>query len=174
MAKAAIVYDLNKQATAAKVLADNIRLTFGNDEDLIGTAIEGETDLFETAENAVDRLVVLEAYMHGIEGKIEALKARCERFKNQHAKIKEALHLALHTAEMPKIELAVATVSTRKLQDECEIVDETEVPAKYWVTPPTPDPKIDKKAILEALQNKENIPGTRLNGNRTTLSIKYK
>jgi hypothetical protein len=112
--------------------------------------------------------------MNALKDKIEDMKARADRFKRQHETLKEAMHLALQTAEMPSLELAVATLSQRKLADDCQIDDETQLPSKFFTQPPLPDPKLDKKAVIEALQAKETVDGARLITGRSTLSIRYK
>ena len=62
-------------------------------------------------------------------------------------------------AEMRKMELPQATISLRAVPPKAEITDEALVPSKFWKAQ---DPKLDKKAVLDALKGKEDVPGASL------------
>jgi Siphovirus Gp157 len=51
------------------------------------------------------------------------------------------------------------------------ILDEAILPAKFWKAQ---DPKLDKKAVLDALKAKEDVPGASLSNGGETISIRVK
>lgn len=163
--------NLQIQGEAARCLVANIRDVIGDDEELIATAVEGETDLIETISGAVDRIEELKAHREAIETRIKDLSIRRDRFEDQEARIKAAIHVAMGQSEMRKIELAQATLSLRAIPPKAEITDEALVPSKFWKSQ---DPKLDKKAVLDALKAKEDVPGASLSNGGETISVRVK
>lgn len=159
------------QGEAARSLLANIRDVIGDDDELIATAIEGETSLLETISDAVDRIEELKAHREAIETRIKDLSDRRDRFEDQEGRIKAAVHVAMGQAEMSKIELPQATISLRAVAPKAEITDEALVPSKFWKAQ---DPKLDKKAVLDALKANEAVPGAVLSNGSQTISIRVK
>jgi hypothetical protein len=98
-----------------------------------------------------------------IESDIEAIKAEEKRLadkrkslENKVVSIKEYLQHEMEFAGLDKVKRPTLTVSIQLNPPSAEILDESLVPSLYMV--PQPD-KIDKKAILEALKEGEEIPG---------------
>ena len=52
-----------------------------------------------------------------------------------------------------------------------EIVDESMIPSKFWKPS---DPKLDRKAVLEALKAKEDVPSATLSNGSETLMVRTK
>lgn len=160
---------LHIQGEAARCLLANIRDVIGDDDDMIATAVEGETGLVEAISDAVDRISELKAHQTALEGQIKSLTERRSRFEDQEARIKAAVHVAMGQAEMRKLELPQATLSVRAVASKAEITDEAAIPAKFWKPQ---DPRLDKKAVLDALKSKEDVPGAILSNGGETLAIK--
>lgn len=165
----AVLHALHIEGEAAKALVLNIKDVVGDDEEMIETAVEGETDLKEVISRAVDRIEEINGHRECLETRIKSLQERRDRFENQAERIKAAIHAAMGHAELRKLELATATLSIRAVPPKCEIVDESVVPSKFFKPQ---DPKLDKKAILDALKGKEFVPGARLTNGSETLSIR--
>lgn len=163
--------ELRNQGEAARNLLLNIRDVVGEDEDMIVTAIEGETDLKEAISAAVDRLNELNGHQESLDARIEALKTRRDRFEGQAERIKAAIHVAMGQAELRKLELPQATLGVRAVPPKAEIIDESMIPSKFWKAS---DPKLDRKAVLEALKAKEDVPGAALSNGGETISIRSK
>ena len=166
-----ITRQLQIEGEAARVLLANIRDVVGEDEELIDTAVEGETNLKEVIAEAVNRLAELEAHQQALETQIKNLGERRDRFDKQHERIKAAIHVAMAQAEMPKLELPQATLSLRALPPKAEITDEAAVPSRFWKTS---DPTLNRKAVLDALKAKEDVPGAVLSNGGQTISIRVK
>lgn len=159
------------QGEAARSLLANIRDVIGDDDEMIATAVEGETSLIEAISGGVDRIEELKAHREAIETRIKDLQTRRDRFEDQEGRIKAAIHIAMGQAELPKIELPQATLSLRAVPPKAEITDEALVPSKYWKAQ---DPKLDKKAVLDALKAKEDVPGASLSNGSQSISIRVK
>ena len=163
--------EIQIQGEAARSLLANIRDVIGDDEEMAATAVEGETSLLEVISNAVDRTEELKAHREAIETRIKDLQTRRDRFEEQEGRIKAAVHVAMSMAELRKIELPQATLSVRAVPPKAEITDEALLPSKFWKPQ---DPKLDKKAVLDALKSKEFVPGAALSNGSETLSVRVK
>lgn len=166
-----ITRELKIQGEAARSLLANIRDVIGDDTEMAETAVEGETTLREIISDAVDRLEELKAHRAAIETRIKDLGDRRDRFEDQEGRIKAAVHVAMGQAEMRKLELPQATVSLRAVPPKAEVTDEALLPSKFFKTP---EPKLDKTAVLNALKAKEFVPGARLSNGNETISIRVK
>src|SRR3990167_5100387 len=71
-----------------------------------------------------------------------------------------------------KLEGTLGVLSLKKNPDSCEITDETQIPARFMVTPPPPAARPDKVAIKEALQSGEDVPGADLRYGEFRLEVK--
>ena len=164
-----ISQELHTQGEAAKALLLNIRDVIGEDEEMYLHAVHGETDLIEAISAAVDRIEQVNTFAELIEARIKTLQSRRDRFADQAARIKAAVHVAMGHAELRKLELPQATLSLRAVPPKCEITDESAIPSKYWKAQ---DPKLDKKAVLDALKAREAVPGATLSNGGETISIR--
>jgi len=164
-----VTNDLREQGEAARNLLLNIRDIIGDDEEMIVTAIEGETDLKEVISQAVDRISEVNAHQEVLAARIDALRKRKERFEGQAERIKAAIHIAMGQGELRKLELPQATISIRAVPPKAEVIDESLIPSKFWKPQ---DPKLDKKAVLDALKAKEDVPGATLSNGGETISIR--
>lgn len=159
---------LTREMEAARVLRDQIADIAGNDPDFMRDAIEGETSLREliaalAAEEGEDK-----ALIEGIDTYAAGLAARKDRLKTRIDTRRALIGKALEIAELKKLETPTGTVSLTKVAPKAIVTDEAEIPARFWVQPPAPPPKLDMKALNEAARAKEPVPGmTATNGNLT-------
>lgn len=166
-----IARNVKIEGEAARSLLANIRDVIGDDDEMAMTAIEGETELTECISEAVDRISELNSHCEALDLRIKDLSERRSRFDVQAERIKTAVFAAMGQAEIRKLELPQATLSVRAVPPKAEIVDEALVPSKFWKAK---DPVLDKKAVLEALKAKEDVPGASLSNGGETLSIRSK
>lgn len=162
--------DLQKQTEAARLLLSTYEDILGDDAEAKADAVEGETDLREAIHAAVVRLAEIAAIQEAAAGLIGKLKARCERLDAQAEGIRTAIAVAMEVGEIKKLELDLATVSLRAVPPKAEIVAEADIPARFWKPS---DPKLDKKAVLEALKAKEVIPGAMLSNGSMSVSLRF-
>jgi hypothetical protein len=160
--------ELHIQGEAARALLLNIRDVVEDDAEMIETAVEGETNLKEAISAAVDRIEECKAHALALESREKNLSDRRQRFLDQAERLKASILVAMGHAEMRKLELPQATLSIRALSAKAQITDESLIPSKFWKPQ---DPKLDKKAVLDALKAKEAVPGAELSNGGETLSI---
>ena len=161
--------EIKNEAEAAAALLANIRDVVGNDENAVQDAIEGETNLKELAGEAVERIATLNGFSKSIDDQIANLMKRRDRFENQSALIKTALSAAMTTAEIDRLELPNATLSVKALAAKAIITDEAMIPSKFWKPS---DPKLDRKAVLDALKSGDAVSGAALSNGGFTLQIR--
>lgn len=167
-----LVGTLATEGAAAQALFHNMRAIISDDdEDLIGDTVEGETNLMETIDRAIVRLQEIEAHGASIKSQMTDLKERSDRFKKQSELIRTALASALGMARLKKVERALATISLRAVAPSLVVVEEADIPSEYFEPQP---PRLDKKAVLDALKSGEKVPGASLSSGGETISIRSK
>jgi uncharacterized protein YbcI len=162
---------LEIESEIARSLLANIHSVLSDDEEMAITAIEGETNLLETISVAVERISELEALEDATKARLDALKARKERFGRQAENIRTALLAAMAAVEMRKLELPTATITLKAVPPKANVYSEADVPSSFWKPQP---PKLDLAAITAALKAKETIPGASLSNGNETVSIRFK
>lgn len=170
--------EIGIQAKAAQDLIRYLREELDDeefkDEDLRATAVEGETSLYEALEAGLDRYHEIDALIVGIEDREQKLKARKDRLKHQQVTIKDHMLTAMISAELTTMELASATVTNKSKADSLVIHDEKRIPASYWVQPDPPEPRPNKKLLLEDLKAGRVIDGVALVKDQRALQVRNK
>ncbi len=114
-------------------------------------------------ENKVDNIVRysknLELTAGAIDTEIERLQELKKSYVNKAEALRNYISYAMRKHGIEKVETGVARISFRK-SSSVEIVDPTVLPEKFLVTKTTQAP--DKKAIKEAIENGESVPGARI------------
>lgn len=169
--KRSIVRDLDIQTEAARCLLANIRSVIEDDEEAAICAIEGETNLIEAITVAVERIAELEGLEDATKARLDALKARRDRFSRQAENIRTALVAAMGAASLKKLELPIATLSCKPVPPKATVFAEADLPSQFWKPQA---PKIDLKAVADALKAKESVPGASLSNGGETVSIRFK
>lgn len=162
---------LEVEADVARSLLANINAVLADDEEATLHAIEGETNLIEAITSAVERVQDLEAMADATKSRLDDLKSRRDRFDRQAENIRTALVAALGAVEMRKLELPLATLTIKAVPPKANVISEADVPSTYWKPQP---PKLDLKAITEALKAKEVVPGASLSNGGSTLQVRFK
>lgn len=163
-------HDLYRETEAAKILLAQIADIIGDDEEAKADAVEGETNLVEAIDLAVQQLVDDMAAIKGLNDYIEKLTSRKERLQDRVAHFRTALSSAMEQAGRKKIDHPAVTLSLRAVAPSVTVIDEAEIPSKYFKPQ---DPKLDKRAIMEALKAKEPVPGCVLSNGGTSLTISW-
>lgn len=161
--------DIARETEVAKSLLANMAAVIADDEEARAGTIEGETGLFEAIEAGVARIAEIEALDEAIAARMKALGDRKKRLGNQAELLRAAIHEAMASAELRKIELASATLSLRPTPASVTVLDEADIPSDYWTPQP---PKLDRRALLKALKDGAAIPGASLSNGGETLSIR--
>jgi hypothetical protein len=159
---------LRRETEAAKTLLATYEDILGEDDQAKADMVEGETSLLEAINRAVGRITEIDALMEGIGVVVENAQARQRRLKEQRENLRAALVIGLEIAERRKLETPLATLSLRDVARKVSITNEADIPSKFWVEQ---DPVVDKKALLAALKNKEEVPGAELDNGGVTLHL---
>lgn len=144
--------DLEREIKAAQMLRDQLSDMVGDDAELIRDSIEGETGLFEIiaamAEADGEDAALIDATAAYIK-KLQERKARIEaRVDMRRALMANALEIA----ELTKFETAAGTVTRKAVPPKAVIVEEADIPARFFVPQ---EPKLDKAAVLKALKDRK-------------------
>jgi hypothetical protein len=163
------VIALSREADAAQSLLANLRDIIGDDEQAATDAIEGETNLIETITAVVHRINEIAAHKDGIKDYVGRVKSRLERLERQEELMRTALLSAMATAGLKKLELPTATITLKATPPSATIISEADIPPQFWKPQ---EPKLDKKAVLDALKAKQDVPGAMLSNGGETLQIR--
>lgn len=161
---------LQLETEAAQRLRDKLSATYGDDVDLIRDCIEGETSLHEAIGKATLELAAVEGEKEGIEIAIAKLKTRLTRHCERAEGIREAIQVAMETAELTSLKTPAATLSIRPSPPAVEITDAAALPI-IFLKQPAPVP--DKTSIKAALKGGEAIPGAVLSNQPPALSVRF-
>lgn len=160
--------DLANEAAAAKALKDSLA-SLNLDDDTLRDTIEGETNLHEAISAVMGLIRDDEILISGIDRMQEALAARKTRLEDRIEYYRAAVLQAMTIGEIPSLELPDATISARRVPPKLEVVDEAAVPAAFWVAQ---DPRLDRKALGDALKRGETVPGVTLGNGGISLTIR--
>lgn len=166
----AVAHRLYRETHLARTIIAETRSLVGDEADMIENAVEGETNLNEAMALAIERLAELETLMEASSELMQTLKARFDRFADQHTSLKEMLGVALEATGQRRFETPLATISLKRVPPKVEITNEADIPARFWKVP---EPRLDKRAIADALKKDEAVPGCVLGNGGTSIQIKF-
>lgn len=146
----------------------------GEDAELIADSIEGQTSIHDAIASAIDEIDMLEISIIGATAK-EAAIAEFRKAKERRVEfLRAAVEQAMLATEQEKIPLPTATVFISKRKPGLIVEDEAAIPSEFFVTPETPAPRLDKKALAAALNDGRKVPGAGLDNGTVSLSIRRK
>ena len=161
---------LQLEIEAAQRLKEKLIATYGEDADLLRDMVEGETSLHEAIGHAALELAAVEGEKEGIEIALAKLKARLTRYCERAQGIRDAIQVAMETAELASLKTPAATLSMRASPPRLEVTDEAAIPVVFFKQPP---PVLDKKAVSDALKAKQDVPGDVLSNQPPALSVRF-
>lgn len=170
-----VEYALRRETEAAKDLLSAIR-SQGDEDDiqLVSDAIEGETDLREVIANALDEIDEWTVLEDGLEAKIARDGTRLAIIRKRQERVRAAIERALITSEIPMpLQLPTATLSLSRRKAQPVVDDEAAIPSRFFVAQPAPAPKLDKKALADALVTGE-VAGAHLDNGSVSLTVRRK
>lgn len=166
-----ITHELGKETRAASLLKEHLLMQLGGEEDtdLIRDTIEGELNLNALFDEAALEIIQTQGQIHAIDDMVAKLKARQDRYERRIGHIKTAVQTAMETAEVKSHRSPYGTFSRRAVPPSVIISNEADIPSQYWKPS---DPRLDKKAVLEALKAKQDVPGASLSNGSETIAFK--
>lgn len=158
--------DLNKQGMAARMLVDELA---GDDAELAHDLVEGETDFFEAVERALSEIDECDIMAEGLAAHIKKLNDRLARVKKRAENVRGMIDQAFQMAEVQSHKFSTATISTKSIPPKLIVSDESEIPSRFFEPQP---PKLDKKALGDAVKSGEAVPGAVMSNGGTTIQIR--
>lgn len=160
---------LQIETESARVLIANTRDILGDDQQFIVDVVEGETNLIDAIGAAVEQVAADEAHAEAVAAIIKRYGERKARLEARAERIRAAIAVAMDHASLKKLELPHAVLTIKATAPKAIITDEAAIPSKFWKPS---DPKLDKKAVLDALKSGETVAGAELSNGGTTLQIR--
>jgi hypothetical protein len=160
---------LHTSTQAADVLKAQLREIAGDDEQLLADTIEGEIDLRGLICMAAEQNVTDSASVDGIAALINKLRDRKERIENRIDMRRVAILTAMQAGEIRTLPTPAGTISRKAVPPSVLILEEAEIPAEFW-TPS--DPKLNKKAVADALKAGKPVPGAQMGNGGETIQIR--
>lgn len=172
---AAVEYTVRRQTEAAKKLITSLKdAGEADDAELVSDMIEGETGLSEAIEAALAEIDEGEILIVGLKAKEQAYETRRKMIEDRNERIRALIEQAMIATDQNTMRLTTATISLRKIAPALMIVNEADIPSRFWVEQERPAPKLDKKALASALNSKEIIPGAELDNGGLGLTVRRK
>jgi Siphovirus Gp157 len=164
--------ELRREAEAAHLLIATLRdIGSADDETLVADSIEGETNFIEAIDRTLANVAEDIAHCVALKEHIDTVGKRLERIQHRIDMTKVAVMTAMSFAEQRKLVRPLATLSIRPLPSGVIVHAEADIPAQFWKPQ---DPKLDKRAIGEALKAGTLVPGADLSNGGETLSWSFK
>jgi hypothetical protein len=164
-------YRIQREAEAAKAIRESLAKLGETDADLVLDMTEGETSLFECIDALLLRMASDKALVVGTESVISDLEARKRRVEKRIEFDRGLIEQAMAIAELSKIERPAATLSLANRAPSLRIDSEADIPAEFWTAGA---PKLERKAITDALKEGRAIPGVALSNAAPSLSVRIK
>ena len=160
-----------REAQAVASLKSSIEAVAADDETLLLDMIEGETSFLEVIDKLLERMRDTEASLRGVTSVIQDLQERGVRYEKRIQTDRGLIEQALMLADLPKLERPTATLTLAARQPKVEIQTEAEIPSEFWKAA---EPKLDKKALADALKAGRDVPGACLSNAAPSLTIRVK
>lgn len=162
-----------RQTEAAKRLLRSMNEDDASDDALVCDTIEGETGLFEAIDAALSEIDECEVLVAGLKAKEQAFEARRKTIEARAERIRAMIEQAMLATEQHSIRLPSATLSLRTIKPGLVVLNEADIPSRFWIEQERPAPKLDKKALAEAMKT-EQISGVTLDNGSVSLSVRRK
>lgn len=159
-------HGISRQAVAA---AELVRALQDDDEQLIHDTVEGETDFFEAVERALDEIADCEIVQAGCAEMGKKISDRATRAKKRAERLRGLIDQAFQMAEVKSHQFPTATITIKAIPPKLIVADEASIPSDFFEPQP---PKLDKKALLNALKSGRRIEGAELSNGGRAIQIR--
>jgi len=139
------------------------------DQQTILDTLEGETDLFGLVGNLIDEIDEQLIMVDGLKARIQEMSGRKGRLEKTVDSIRTVILAVMDKAEIPKIVTDTATISVKQTPQKLLINNEAEIESKFFTKS---DPVLNKKMIMSALKDEEDVIGASLTPKGITLQVR--
>lgn len=140
------------------------------DAGLFADVLEGETNLFELIDQALEIKLDADEMEQAIKGRIEGLQVRRKRSQDKSEAMKAIIQQLMTLANQQKVVRPVATVSITKPRESVLIVDADQLPQGLYELVRKPKTEM----IAADLKRGEEVPGAKLETGHPGLTIRVK
>lgn len=166
-------HELHRELQEVEALrADLLKLT--DDEDAIRDTIEGASSIQDMIGQMLASIGQDDALCDGIAAFIKDLQARRSRIEQRIEAKRALVERSMVAASLPKLETPAGTAFLSQRKPQARITSEADIPARFWVQPAPPAPKLDRAALAEALRAGETVPGAELDNGSVSLTVRVK
>jgi hypothetical protein len=139
------------------------------DDQTLADTLEGATNLREALSAIIRSALEDECLAKALKERIDAMKQRLSRFEDRADTKRRMVLQAMEETDIRKIMEPDFTASSRLAPPSVEILDECAVPMEFLVPQPH---KLDKRALLAALNAGVEVSGAVIAPPRVSLSIR--
>jgi hypothetical protein len=156
------LYDIASQVSQLRYGADLV----GVDEDVLQDTLDSlEGTMQEKIEFITDQILQTQRFAEVCKAEEQRLYDRRKAMESRVERLKQYIQNCMTIAGTQKIQYALFSVNIQKNPPSVKYIDESVIPSDYRETKVTES--INKKAILEALKNKVQVPGCQLEQGQT-------
>ena len=139
------------------------------DDQTLADTLEGATNLREALAALIRSALEDECLAKALKERLDAMRQRLSRFEGR-ASMKRRLALeAMVDADLTKLMEPDFTASPRFTPPSVEIEDEGAIPLEFQIPLP---PRVDRRAILEALNSGIAVPGAMIASPKMSLTVR--
>lgn len=161
------LYDIAQEYNQLLQLVDAGELT----AEMVADTLESINAEFDAkALNCMMVVAQLDSDSSGIDGQIARLKMLKSSIDASRENLVEYVKAGMLAVDKDKLDLGLFKLSIRKATVQLGEIDESKVPAKFWVTIPE-SKRLDRSALL-AVRKLEEIEGVELGESKRSLQIK--
>jgi hypothetical protein len=139
------------------------------EEETLLDTLEGLTDLNEMLAAVVRSQLDDASLAQALRERMDHMQDRLGRLKTRVDKKKELLTTVMERANLKKITESDFTLSLRSTPRPLVVVDENEIPERFWNPQPA---KLDRRGLIEALKADQTVEGVALGNGGITISIR--
>ena len=143
------VRGLTKEMEAKRVLLEQMRELAAGDEEFLTDLVEGETGIFEIISKIDESELEDQTIMAGLDVTIKRLQERKRKAEKRSETKRALIASALSQIGLRTHKTALGTITVSDKAPVAIVIEEADIPAKFWEAQP---PKLDKKALNEALR----------------------
>lgn len=140
------------------------------DSGLFSDMLEGETNLFELIDQALELKLDADEMVVAIKGRIDAHEVRRKRFEDKSSAMKSIIQQLMTLANQQKITTPVATISITAAREKTVVSNADELPQGFFKL----ERKPEMQAITAALRAGETIPGAALEPGTSGIMFRIK
>lgn len=166
----AFYLDPKREMDATSKLLETIRDLAGDDEELRLDMVEGQTRLFDVLDALLVKDLETASLLAGLDEAQKVIDFRRERFKARAQALRATIEQAMMLLEVKKLERPTATLSLAERKPKVCISDEAALPSRFFKS----EPKLDKKALNEAVLSGEEIAGAYIDNGTVSLTVRRK